>query len=141
MCNKCSQFISFSLASKSKIHFAHSPNLYLISFSNFFCKKEQLTDPDSLLKAHTNSTEEIEFKLKRSDSITSVNSYFFKSTQESKEKLNTKDKSPLNTDQTYLRLCFDCGRLLEKKYKSLKDKIIRPEFANLYDVYFYNFII
>jgi hypothetical protein len=34
----------------------------------------------------------------------------------------------------YLRLCCDCGKQLEKKYKSFKDKMVQPEFANLYDV-------
>ncbi len=85
--------------------------------------------------------------MRRSDSISSVNSYFFKSTSTSSDnqKLNnTFDFSALkfgisqpnqsNLDQIFLRLCFDCGVSLEKKYKVLKDKIVRSTFSNLYGV-------
>ncbi|CAF0796127.1 unnamed protein product [Brachionus calyciflorus] len=110
MCNKCSKFISFTLA-------------------------KLLTDPDSLLKAHSNKSEQIEFKLKRSDSITSMNSYFFRQNNSlnSSESPSKTTNPNLNFDQMYLRLCFNCGLILEKKYNIQKDKIIKPEFANLYD--------
>lgn len=76
----------------------------------------------------------MEFKLKRSDSMTSINSYFFKPTQSNAENSNQKSSTLLN--QIHLRLCLNCGLILEKKYNIQKDKIIRPEFANLYDVNF-----
>ncbi|RNA41431.1 rabenosyn-5-like [Brachionus plicatilis] len=109
MCNKCSKFISFKHA-------------------------KLLTDPDIFIKAQ-NKPEEIEFKLKRSDSITSINSYFFKSTQSAGDGPNQKSISSF--DQMHLRLCLNCGLILEKKYNIQKDKIIRPEFASLYDINFY----
>ena len=121
-----------------------------------FHRKEQLTDPDSFIKAQTTklvagSNEQhkappTEFKLKRSDSITSVNSYFFHSSSNSSSSnslssaLGQSKKQAkgtvkeINFDLIYLRLCFDCGKLLEKKYKSFKDRMVQPEFANLYDV-------
>ena len=103
-----------------------------------------MTDPDSFVKANLkrsgsseNSFQPTEFKLKRSDSITSLNSYFFKTASKDKETaFSSKSKKEPNLDSTYLRLCFDCGSLLEKKYKLLKDKMIRPELANLYDASF-----
>lgn len=66
--------------------------------------------------------------------MTSVNSYFFKSTQSNSE--NSIQKSSSSIEQMHLRLCLNCGLILEKKYNIQKDKIIRPEFANLYDVNF-----
>jgi hypothetical protein len=93
------------------------------------------------LKANSNDNQ-TEFKLKRSDSLTDVNSLsFFKlfdqdnvENENGKNKNAKSNKKVLNLDQVYLRICFDCGRILEKKYKSLKDKIVRPIFDNLYDV-------
>jgi hypothetical protein len=87
----------------------------------------------------------IEFRLKRADSITSVNSYF---TNDSAKTSRTSfpvssllssvgvvnKKAPLNFEQLHLRLCLNCGLALEKKYKSVKDKIIKPKIINLYDV-------
>ena len=91
----------------------------------------------------TASTPPTEFKLKRSESITSVNSYFsYKSGTSSSSNNNankllanlTTSQKEVNLDLMYLRLCCDCGKQLEKKYKSFKDKMVQPEFANLYDV-------
>ncbi len=99
--------------------------------------------------------EQNEFKLRRADSITSVNSYFFKSNSDSNQqqtdnndlakksfglsklsfgKMGSYNQAKSNPDQTYLRLCFDCGLTLEKKYKQLKDKTVRSHFSILYDV-------
>ena len=122
----------------------------------FYSNQEQLTDPDAFVKAQTakyssGSSEQAkaaptEFKLKRSDSITSVNSYFsYKSTTSSSTSESNASKlfnsltsnytsKEVNFDIIYLRLCCDCGKQLEKKYKFFKEKIIQPEFANLYDV-------
>lgn len=107
-------------------------------------KIEQLTDPDSFIKSLTNqdSDNNLEFKLRRADSINSVNSYFFKQnpshqTSTNNEQLN---KKKINSDQIYLRLCMNCSGLLEKKFKSFKDRLIRPQFLNIYDVSsFYSF--
>lgn len=111
---------------------------------------EQLTDPDTFVKAHslltngglTNGAASGEFKLRRSDSITSANSYFFKSTSSSDPSLSgsssaaKKNASKHNhdLDQIYLRLCLNCSDLLEKKYKRLKDKLIKSKFTDYYNV-------
>ncbi len=118
MCNKCSKFLSFSLARK-------------------------LTDPDSFVKAmqkqqqhQTSSSENLnEFKLRRSESINSVNTYIFKShptveTNSNNEQINKKKP---NLDLIYLRLCMNCSDLLAKKFQSIRDKLIRPIFLNIYD--------
>ena len=103
---------------------------------------EQLTDPDTLVRAHASNIKGIgngttEFKLKRSDSMSSVNSYFFKSTG-SDHSLSSSPSSKKTVahdlEHIYLRLCLNCCALLEKKYKVLKDKLIKSNFTDLYNV-------
>ncbi len=102
---------------------------------------EQLTDPDLLTKSSENQ-QQSEFKLRRSESITSLNSYFFKTNKKSREtkmnnKNNNSEDTPLqkfDTSQIYLRLCINCSSLLEKKFKSCRDKITKPVFVAKYDV-------
>jgi hypothetical protein len=64
-----------------------------------------------------------ELKFKRSNSDTSISSHNF-------------DNHDANNGQkdVYIRLCVDCGRLLNKKYQSMRDKSNRPKIFTLYDV-------
>lgn len=104
-------------------------------------KKEKLTDPEGFVGGQQRNGGVQEFKLKRSESLTSVNSsYFF-------NKSNNSDKSSMNNggdnhlkkvpdlEQFYLRLCCNCSDRLEKKYKTLKDKNIKSKFSAYYEVY------
>ena len=102
--------------------------------------KEQLTDPDFFIK--TFKEQDTEFKLRRSESINSVNSLFFTSSNlnsasttspNSTYNEGNKEKKKINLDQTYLRLCMNCSKLLEKKFKSFKEKMIRPTIVAIYD--------
>jgi len=86
--------------------------------------------------------EDTEFRLRRSESINSVNSYFFTSSNLNSSAISqsnnnneqqNKEKKKINLDQTYLRLCMNCSKLLEKKFKSFKEKMIRPAFVTIYD--------
>ena len=96
---------------------------------------EQLTvtDPNAFI------TKSSEFKLRRSQSITSLNSYLFKTNKKkSKETLHdgtsTTTTQKFDTSLIYLRLCINCSALLEKKYKSCRDKMTKPVFVAQYDV-------
>ncbi len=138
MCNKCSSFLSFSLASKI-IFFIFYIMFYILKFF-LVSIKEQLTDPDFFIK--TFKEQDTEFKLRRSESINSVNSLFFTSSNlnsalttssNSTNNEGNKEKKKINLDQTYLRLCMNCSKLLEKKFKSFKEKMIRPTIVAIYD--------
>lgn len=63
-----------------------------------------------------------------------MNSYFFRQNATNKDESMNKNNATLSLDQLFLRLCCNCGQTLEKKYNIQKDKIIKPEFSNLYDV-------
>ena|SRR5579883_690229 len=100
---------------------------------------EQLTDSEALMRAYKDSNGMFkndsigEFKLKRSDSVTSVNSYFFK-TGASEQGKNSFPHQNHNLAQIYLRLCLNCSAILEKKYRVLKDKLIKSKFTEYYNV-------
>lgn len=117
MCNQCSQFISYTSA-------------------------KELTDPESFNDISMNDPESTnqpaELKLRRSDSITSLNSYFFKSTKTHNDHTTRKSMDPkltskIQLSQVFIRLCFDCSNLLKKKYKSSRDKMVKPSFVSHYD--------
>lgn len=112
---------------------------------------EQLTDPELFVKTITDNVnsssdpeKQTEFRLRRSESINSVNSYFFKSphhnhnhhhhsqTNNHSESQSLKKKLDLN--QIFLRLCINCSTIVEKKYKSYREKLVRTQFAALYEV-------
>lgn len=108
MCNQCSQFIS------------------LISAKN-------LTD-GSFNKYDVAGEPSQEFKLRRSNSITSLNSYFFHNKQVTVTK--STDISGLTKNQKsliFLRLCPNCSFLCEKVYRSSKDKQTKSTFVDYYD--------
>jgi hypothetical protein len=112
-----------------------SLNYYFVSH-----KKEQLTDPEGFVGGQQRNGGVQEFKLKRSESLTSVNSsYFFnKSNNSDKSSINNGDnhlKKVPDLEQFYLRLCCNCSDRLEKKYKTLKDKSIKSKFSAYYEVF------
>lgn len=112
MCNQCSKFISLNQA-------------------------KQLTDPDLFEEYLSNQTVDHEIKLRRSDSITSLNSYFFKSNiKKSEGDQHLSKKNNLQINQIYIRLCFNCSHLVEKKFSSFKDKLSKPLLINHYDELF-----
>ena len=84
-----------------------------------------------------------EFKLRRSDSITSLNSYFsFKpnvaNSGEQEPHTLAESTHQIKLEQIFLRLCMNCSHLLEKKYNSFRDKMVKPTFVSHYEVYFNN---
>ena len=103
--------------------------------------KEQLTDPDSFIKSMAVDGAKPEFKLRRSDSITSLNSYFsFKpavvnSGEQEPPQTLAESSHQVKLDQIFLRLCMNCSHLLEKKYNSFRDKMVKPTFVSHYEVF------
>lgn len=94
-----------------------------------------MTDADLFEKYLSKQAVDHEIKLRRSDSITSLNSYFFKSNKkqvEGEEQLTKKNNLQMN--QVYIRLCFNCSHLVEKKFSLFKDKLTKPLLINHYDV-------
>ena len=136
MCAKCSLFISFAMA--KWLTGPHSST----------------SDTDESV-ALSPSSQSPEFKLKRSDSITSLNPFTVKSLVASSLSVASKvderasslmrfgssgsaasssSKEPLDAEHVYMRLCKDCSRAIEKKYESLREKAMRPKIVELYDV-------
>lgn len=99
---------------------------------NFLINLEQLTNIDSAIVQSNRNLSKTEFKIKRADSMTSVNSYFGGNSSESGS-VEKSGKIP-KKDQMFLRLCGDCGRILEKKFKSFKDNASNNKFTSKYDV-------
>lgn len=110
------------------------------AYQIYSAPKGQLTDPHAFVKANSvygaaglvNGS--AEFKLKRSDSVTSVNSYFFKASSNDSGKKPNETPSQSDLEQIYLRLCLNCSAVLEKKYKTLKDKLMKSKFTECYNV-------